>query len=110
LTCTPKRLILVVNLRDSFDGWTAQNRSEKRQAMAMAANEIERLIKASIPDADVTIRDLAGDGDHYAATVISETFRGKSRVQQHQIVYEALKGEMGGALHALALQTSVPES
>ena len=78
--------------------------------MAMAANDIERLIKARIPDADVTIRDLAGDGDHYAATVISETFRGKSRVQQHQIVYEALKGEMGGALHALALQTSVPEA
>jgi stress-induced morphogen len=56
----------------------------------------------------VTIRDLAGDGDHYAATVIAESFRGKSRVQQHQIVYAALKGEMGGALHALALQTGVP--
>ena len=78
--------------------------------MPMAANDIERLIKARIPDANVTIRDLAGDGDHYAATVISETFRGKSRVQQHQIVYEALKGEMGGALHALALQTGVPEN
>ena len=78
--------------------------------MPMAANDIERLIKARIPDANVTIRDLAGDGDHYAATVISETFRGKSRVQQHQIVYEALKGEMGGALHALALQTGVPKS
>jgi stress-induced morphogen len=76
--------------------------------MAMDAREIERLIKASIPDAEVTIRDLAGDGDHYAATVISESFRGKSRVQQHQLVYAALKGQMGGILHALALQTSVP--
>jgi len=61
------------------------------------------------PDAEVTIRDLAGDGDHYAATVIAESFRGKSRVQQHQIVYEALKTEMGGKLHALALQTGTPE-
>jgi len=77
--------------------------------MAMDAGEIERLIRASIPDAVVTIRDLAGDGDHYAATVISETFRGKSRVQQHQIVYEALRSEMGGKLHALALQTGTPE-
>ena len=76
--------------------------------MAMDAREIEQLIKASIPDAEVTIRDLAGDGDHYAATVISESFRGKSRVQQHQLVYAALKGQMGGVLHALALQTSVP--
>jgi stress-induced morphogen len=114
LTCAPKRLILVAKLRDSLGGQDVERygktRGEKRQAMAMAANDIERLIKARLPDADVTIRDLAGDGDHYAATVISETFRGKSRVQQHQIVYEALKGEMGGALHALALQTSVPES
>jgi stress-induced morphogen len=78
--------------------------------MAMDAGEIERLIKVRIPDADVEIRDLAGDGDHYAATVIAESFRGKSRVQQHQIVYEALKGEMGGKLHALALQTGTPES
>ena len=76
--------------------------------MAMDAHEIERLIKARIPDAEVTIRDLAGDGDHYAATVVAESFRGKSRVQQHQIVYDALKGEMGGKLHALALQTSIP--
>ena len=76
--------------------------------MAMDAREIEQLIKASIPDAEVTIRDLAGDGDHYAATVISESFRGKSRVQQHQLVYAALKGQMGGILHALALQTAVP--
>ncbi len=77
--------------------------------MPMNAGEIERLIKEALPDADVTIRDLAGDGDHYAAEVVSETFRGKSRVQQHQMVYEALKGNMGGALHALALQTSAPE-
>jgi stress-induced morphogen len=76
--------------------------------MAMDAREIEQLIKTSIPDAEVTIRDLAGDGDHYAATVISESFRGKSRVQQHQLVYAALKGQMGGILHALALQTGVP--
>jgi stress-induced morphogen len=76
--------------------------------MAMPANEIEALIKASIPDARVTIEDLAGDGDHYAATVVSEAFRGKSRVQQHQLVYAALRGRMGGELHALALQTSAP--
>src|SRR5215475_6548681 len=81
----------------------------RESAMPMDANEIERLIKARIPDAEVTIRDLAGDGDHYAATVLSESFRGKSRVQQHQIVYEALKSEMGGKLHALALQTGTPE-
>ena len=77
--------------------------------MAMDAAEIERLIKASIPDAEVTIRDLAGDGDHYAATVLSESFRGKSRVQQHQMVYDALKGRMGAALHALSLQTVAAE-
>ena len=77
--------------------------------MAMNAADIEALIKSALPDARVVIRDLAGDGDHYAAEVVSETFRGKSRVQQHQIVYEALKGNMGGVLHALALQTSVPE-
>ena len=76
--------------------------------MPMKANDIEQLIKRHIPDAEVTIRDLAGDGDHYSATVIAESFRGKSRVQQHQIVYQALKGEMGGALHALALQTGTP--
>jgi stress-induced morphogen len=76
--------------------------------MPMDANEIERLIKARIPDAEVSIRDLAGDGDHYAATVVAESFRGKSRVQQHQMVYDALKGQMGGVLHALALQTGVP--
>ena len=76
--------------------------------MAMHAQEIERLIKIGIPDAQVTIRDLAGDGDHYAATVIAESFRGKSRIEQHQLVYQTLKGQMGDALHALALQTGVP--
>jgi stress-induced morphogen len=75
----------------------------------MDARDIEQLIKARIPDAKVTIRDLAGDGDHYAAEVVAESFRGKTRVQQHQMVYDALKGNMGGALHALALQTSIPE-
>jgi stress-induced morphogen len=74
----------------------------------MQSEEIERLIKASLPDAQVTIEDLAGDGDHYAATVVSEAFRGKSQVQQHQMVYAALKGNMGGVLHALALKTKVP--
>jgi stress-induced morphogen len=77
--------------------------------MAMSAGDIEKMIKEFIPDAKVTIRDLAGDGDHYAAEVVSESFRGKSRVQQHQMVYNALKGNMGGVLHALALQTSAPE-
>ncbi len=77
--------------------------------MAMAASEIEALIKTALPDARVAIEDLAGDGDHYAATVVSEMFRGKSRVQQHQIVFAALRGRMGGELHALALQTSAPE-
>ena len=73
--------------------------------MAMDAQEIERLIKGALPDATVEIRDLAGDGDHYAATVTSTAFKGKSRVQQHQMVYAALQGRMGGALHALALTT-----
>jgi stress-induced morphogen len=77
--------------------------------MPMSAPDIEKMIKAAIPDAKVTINDLAGDGDHYAAEVISESFRGKSRVQQHQMVYQALQGNMGGVLHALALQTSAPE-
>ena len=76
--------------------------------MAMQADEIERLIKEALPDAQVEIRDLAGDGDHYAATVTSSAFTGKSRVQQHQIVYAALKGQMGGVLHALALTTQAP--
>ncbi len=78
--------------------------------MAMHAGDIEQLIRKKFPDARVNIEDLAGDGDHYAATVISEAFRGKTRVQQHQMVYEALEGNMGGALHALALQTSVPDN
>jgi len=77
--------------------------------MAMDAHEIESLIREGIPGAIVTIRDLAGDGDHYAAEVVAESFRGKTRVQQHKMVYDALKGNMGGILHALALQTSVPE-
>ena len=77
--------------------------------MAMGAGEIEALIKAALPDAAVTIEDLAGDGDHYAATVVSAAFRGISRVRQHQIVYAALRGRMGAELHALALQTSAPE-
>jgi len=74
--------------------------------MAMDAVEIERLIKAHIPDAEVTIRDLAGDGDHYSAKVVSRSFTGLTRVQQHQKVYAALGGRMGGELHALQLQTA----
>ncbi len=77
--------------------------------MAMDANEIERLIKEGIPDAKVEITDLRGDGDHYAALVVSAQFIGLPRVRQHQMVYEALKGNMGEALHALALQTATPE-
>ena len=77
--------------------------------MAMQASEIERLIKESLPDAMVEIQDLAGDGDHYLATIVSSAFKGKSRVQQHQLVYAALKGRMGGELHALALTTSSPQ-
>ncbi|MCH8111783.1 MAG: BolA family transcriptional regulator [Proteobacteria bacterium] len=76
--------------------------------MAMEAQEIERLIKDGIPGAEVTIEDLRGDGDHYAAHDVSTAFAGKTRVQQHQMVYQALQGNMGDALHALALQTSVP--
>ncbi len=75
--------------------------------MAMAAADIETMIKDAFPDADVSIQDLAGDGNHYAATVTSGAFAGKSRVQQHQMVYAALKGKMGGELHALALTTQV---
>ncbi|HUK58179.1 MAG TPA: BolA family transcriptional regulator [Stellaceae bacterium] len=77
--------------------------------MAIDAGEIERLIKEGLPDAHVTIEDLRGDGDHYAALVVSSSFKGKSRVQQHQMVYKALQGRMGNELHALALQTGVPE-
>lgn len=77
--------------------------------MAMDAAEIERLIKEAIPGARVTIEDLRGDGDHYAAYVTAAAFAGKTRIQQHQMVYQALRGRMGGELHALALQTAVPE-
>jgi stress-induced morphogen len=77
--------------------------------MAMAASEIESLIRTALPDARVSVEDLAGDGDHYAASVVSEAFRGLSRVKQHQLVFQALGGRMGGQLHALALQTSVPD-
>ena len=76
--------------------------------MAMEASEIARLIKEAIPDAEVVIEDLRGDGDHYAAQVTSAAFVGKSRVQQHQLVYQALRGRMGDELHALALQTNAP--
>jgi stress-induced morphogen len=77
--------------------------------MPMDAREIERLIKARIPDAKVEIKDLAGDGDHYAAHVVSAAFKGQSRVMQHKLVYEALEGRMGGVLHALALTTAAPK-
>ncbi len=77
--------------------------------MAMAASEIEALIRTALPDARITVEDLAGDGDHYAASVVSERFRGLSRVKQHQMVFQALGGRMGGQLHALALQTNVPD-
>jgi stress-induced morphogen len=77
--------------------------------MAMDAQSIESLIRQALPDAEVEIRDLAGDGDHYAATIVSAAFHGKTRVQQHQMVYQALQGRMGGELHALALQTSPPK-
>jgi stress-induced morphogen len=76
--------------------------------MAMPAAEIEALIKSALPDAAVEIEDLAGDGDHYRAHVVSSAFSGKSRVQQHKLVYEALGGRMGGELHALQLTTAVP--
>ena len=78
--------------------------------MPMQANEIESMIKAALPDAEIIITDLAGDGDHYRAQVISEAFRGLSRVRQHQLVYSALGGNMGGVLHALALETAPPET
>jgi stress-induced morphogen len=77
--------------------------------MPMDARDIETLIREALPDARVEIKDLAGDGDHYAATVVSGAFKGKTRVQQHQMVYSALQGRMGGVLHALALTTSAPQ-
>ena len=78
--------------------------------MPMQAAVIEQMIKEAIPDAEVTIEDLRGDGDHYAALVVSEQFKGKSRIAQHQIVYAALQDKMGGELHALALQTATPDN
>lgn len=77
--------------------------------MPMPANEIEALIRAALPDAEIEIRDLAGDGDHYAARVVSASFAGMNRVRQHQLVYKALGGRMGGELHALQLETAVPK-
>lgn len=77
--------------------------------MAMVGSEIERLIKQALPDAQVVIVDLAGDGDHFGARVTCAAFKGKTRLQQHKLVYDALQGHMGGALHALALETAVPE-
>ena len=77
--------------------------------MAMSASDIEKAIRTALPDADVTITDLAGDGDHYSAKVVSNAFKGKTRVQQHKMVYDSLQGRMGGELHALALQTSVKD-
>ena len=77
--------------------------------MPMAGEDIVALIKQGIPDAEVEMQDLAGDGDHWAATVISPAFAGKTKIQQHQMVYAALKGKMGDALHALALETAVPK-
>lgn len=77
--------------------------------MPMDAREIEAMIREALPDAAIEIKDLAGDGDHYAATVISAAFKGKTRVAQHQMVYNALQGRMGGVLHALALTTGIPQ-
>ena len=77
--------------------------------MPMAASEIEALIRAALPDAEVEIRDLAGDGDHYAARVVSRSFQGLNRVKQHQLVYRALGSRMGGELHALQLETAAPD-
>jgi stress-induced morphogen len=77
--------------------------------MPMPAADIERLIREALPDAQIVIKDLAGDGDHYAAEIVSASFAGKTKVQQHQMVYAALKGRMGGELHALALTTSAPK-
>src|SRR3974390_86175 len=90
-------------------GRYGKSRKRKQTGMPMDARDTEQMEKDAIQNAEVKIRDLAGDGDRYAATVISESFRGKSRVQQHQIVYQSLRGQMGGVLHVLALQTGVPE-
>ena len=77
--------------------------------MAMSASDIEKAIRTALPDADVTITDLAGDGDHYSAKVVSNAFKGKTRVQQHKMVYDALSGRVGGQLHALSLQTAAKD-
>jgi stress-induced morphogen len=78
--------------------------------MAMQAQDIERLLRDAFPDAEIESRDLAGGGDHYAVNIVSSAVAGKSRVQQHQMVYGALKGRMGGELHAMALQTAAPKA
>jgi stress-induced morphogen len=77
--------------------------------MAIVQSEIERLIREALPEAHVVVVDLAGDGDHFGARITAEAFRGKTRIQQHKMVYDALRGQMGGALHALALETSAPK-
>lgn len=77
--------------------------------MAMDAAEIERLIREALPNATIDVRDMAGDGEHYAAHIVDEAFRGKTRVEQHQMIHAALHGRLGGDLHALSLQTSAPE-
>ncbi|MEL6507262.1 MAG: AIR synthase-related protein, partial [Pseudomonadota bacterium] len=87
----------------------APSPDQETQPMPMAANDIKSMILEALPDAQVEIEDLAGDGDHYRARIVSAAFAGKSRVQQHQLVYRALKGKMGGELHALALETAAPE-
>jgi len=89
-------------------GHVETKHAEDGVTMAMSPGEIENLIKQAIPDAQVKIEDLRGDGDHYAAYVVSTAFKGKTRVQQHQMIYQALQGRMGNELHALALQTSAP--
>jgi stress-induced morphogen len=89
--------------------YLVENQRTEHHPMAMTAQDIERHIKEGLPGCLVEIKDLAGDGNHYAATVVSAAFKGKSRVQQHQMVYAALKGNMGGVLHALALTTSSPK-
>jgi len=89
--------------------WEERKLKKETLQMAMEQSEIEAMILTALPDAIIEIQDLAGDGDHYAAKIISSAFEGKNRVQQHQMVYAALKGKMGGELHALALTTATPE-
>lgn len=90
-------------------GGTVELFNWRGRHLPIDAGTIEQLIKEGLPDAKVTIEDLRGDGDHYAAHVVSAAFKGKTRVQQHQMVYQALRGRMGNELHALALQTSLPD-